>query len=338
MKWFPNKQRRFELAVQLIYFVKSWLHGRHLISKQDNTSKIQKGDILLFCTLRNEAIRIPFFLEYYRKLGIRHFLFVDNGSTDNFSDIVSNEDDISVWYTERSYKKSNFGMHWLNFLLRKYGSTHWCLTCDPDELLVYPYCDQRNLYELAEFLESEYRLSLFCLMLDMYPKVNISDAKYHEGQDPLEVAPYFDADLLDQRSSYSREVWIRGGVRQRVFFKKCPELSPALNKIPFIKWRWSYSYVSSMHCAVPFFLNEPHSRSHLSPTGTILHFKFLATMKEKVNEEMSRKQHFDDGIEYKSYQSHLSKNTNNLLFEKSEKFTGWNQLIELGLMNIGQWF
>ena len=32
--------------------------------------------------MRNEKIRLPFFLRYYRNLGVNHFLIVDNDSTD----------------------------------------------------------------------------------------------------------------------------------------------------------------------------------------------------------------------------------------------------------------
>ena len=49
---------------------------------QDNTGRIKPADILLVCTFRNEQIRLPYFLKYYRDLGVAHFLFIDNGSED----------------------------------------------------------------------------------------------------------------------------------------------------------------------------------------------------------------------------------------------------------------
>ncbi|MDP3959400.1 MAG: glycosyltransferase family 2 protein, partial [Pseudorhodobacter sp.] len=45
-------------------------------------SAIRPSDILLFSTLRNERVRLPYFLKYYREMGINHFLIVDNGSDD----------------------------------------------------------------------------------------------------------------------------------------------------------------------------------------------------------------------------------------------------------------
>ena len=49
---------------------------------QDNTGAIRPNDHLLVATMRNEQIRLPYFLEYYRNLGVDHFLFVDNASQD----------------------------------------------------------------------------------------------------------------------------------------------------------------------------------------------------------------------------------------------------------------
>ena len=100
-------------ATMAVFMSYSTVYGRELRVVQDNTESIGKGDIMLFCTLRNEAFRIPHFLEHYRGLGVQHFVFVDNGSEDDFQRIVQDDEDVSVWYTEKSYKKSSFGMHWL---------------------------------------------------------------------------------------------------------------------------------------------------------------------------------------------------------------------------------
>ena len=42
-----------------------------LRSVADNTGSIRTGDILLFSTFRNENVRLPYFLDYYRRLGVR---------------------------------------------------------------------------------------------------------------------------------------------------------------------------------------------------------------------------------------------------------------------------
>ena len=172
------KPRLAERRLMSLRLVQSYWHGLDLSCVQDNTASVKKGDVLLFTALRNEAVRLPFFFDYYRKLGVSHFFIVDNGSEDDFGALVEGRTDVSVWHTKKSYRRANFGMHWLNFLLRRYGCGHWCVTCDPDEFLVYPHCDTRNLNELGEFLESEGRRSLFSVMLDMYSDRPIHQSMY----------------------------------------------------------------------------------------------------------------------------------------------------------------
>ena len=339
MKRFPAlRQRLVDPGCMLLRFMQAIYHSRELKCVQKNTNGIGKSDILLFATLRNEAVRIPFFLKYYKQLGVRHFFFVDNGSDDGFQELVKDEPDVSVWYTKASYKDSNFGMHWLNHLLRRFGSEHWCVTCDPDEFLVYPYCNKRNLYELTAFLESENRRYLCCVMLDMYSDKPIEKTVYTENDNPFHVAPSFDQSGYVQKIGWLKDTFITGGVRRRVFFHDIPEQAPALNKTPLVKWRWSYSYFLSMHQLVPSWLNIYHAGNHNSPTGCVMHFKYFSMLKEKVKEELVRKEHWNDSFEYRKYDVHMTGENETLMYEKSTRYTDWQQLVALGFMNYGQWF
>ena len=68
---------------------------RQLRPVRDNTQWIGAGDVLCFVTLRNEMNRLPYFLEHYRALGVRHFLMVDNNSTDGSGDFLATQADVS---------------------------------------------------------------------------------------------------------------------------------------------------------------------------------------------------------------------------------------------------
>ena len=57
--------------------VRAWWKARELTAVQDGTGAMPAGPIL-FSTVRNEAVRLPYFLDYYRRLGIVHFLIVEN--------------------------------------------------------------------------------------------------------------------------------------------------------------------------------------------------------------------------------------------------------------------
>lgn len=87
---------------------------RELSPVADRTGQIRPDDILAFLTIRNERARLRYFLDYYRRLGVSHFFFVDNGSADGGREFLADEPDVSLWDTEESYRKSRFGTDWLN--------------------------------------------------------------------------------------------------------------------------------------------------------------------------------------------------------------------------------
>ena len=305
---------------------------------QDRTADITPSDILVFSTLRNELVRLPYFLEYYRKLGINHFLIVDNDSDDGSREYLEEQPDVSLWTTTASYKRARFGVDWLNWLQRKYAAGHWTLVVDPDEFFVYPFCDTRPIRALTDWLDASSIKSFGAMLLDMYPKGGINDTPYRMGQNPFEIASWFDAgNYLIEKNKRFGNLWIQGGPRTRVFFNDAPEKSPALNKVPLVKWDKRYTYVSSTHMLLPRGLNLVYDEwGGEKASGVLLHAKFLNTFAAKAQEELRRRQHFAGSMEYKAYAEGATDNPD-LWCKWSEKYINWRQLEILGLMSKGNW-
>ncbi|MEM9127983.1 MAG: glycosyltransferase family 2 protein, partial [Pseudomonadota bacterium] len=97
------------------WLIRAFRKRRELKAVVNRTHQIQADDILLVCTVWNEQPRLAYFLKYYRNLGIRHFLFIDNGSDDGTGAYLERQSDVSLWRTEASYKRSRFGMDWVNW-------------------------------------------------------------------------------------------------------------------------------------------------------------------------------------------------------------------------------
>lgn len=311
---------------------------RELSRVADRTDHIREDDILMFCTLRNEKVRLPYFLNYYREMGVNHFLFVDNDSTDGSLDYLAEQSDVSVWHTRASYKRSRFGVDWLNWLQLKYAHGHWALVLDPDEFLVYPFCDTRPLRALTDWLDASSIKSFSAMLLDMYPKGRLDENPYQSGQNPLEIANWFDSgNYTMSRNKRFGNLWIQGGPRARMFFGDKPEKAPALNKIPLVKWDRRYTYVSSTHMLLPRGLNQVYDEwGGEKASGVLLHTKFLDTFTAKAAEELSRGQHYAASVEYKAYAESM-KDDPELWCKWSEKYINWRQLEILGLMSKGNW-
>jgi hypothetical protein len=320
------------------WLIRAFRKRRELAKNVDRTHQIQGQDILLFCTQRNEMTRLPHFLAHYRDLGVAHFLFVDNGSTDGSLDYLTSQPDVSVWSSGESYKRARFGMDWMNWLLRSYGHGHWCLTVDPDELLVFPFCDTRPLRALTDWLDASSIRTFSAMLLDMYPKGPVDRHVLAPGQDPIKVARWFDPG--NYRISLNKlhgNLWIQGGPRERIFFQEQPHRAPALNKIPLVRWDRRYAYVSSTHNLLPRGLNHVFDAFGGEKTsGILLHPKFVGGLSGKATEELTRKQHFGGSKEYRAYAQGLAASAD-IWCEKSERFSGWRQLESLGLMSSGNW-
>lgn len=311
---------------------------RELRSMSDRTAQIRSSDLLAFSTLRNEHIRLPYFLDYYRNKGINHFLIVDNDSDDGSLEYLMEQPDVSVWHTRKSYKKSKFGVDWLNWLQFRYGHNHWCLVVDPDEFFIYPFCDTRPIRALTDWLDASSIKSFSAMLLDMYPRGPITEQPYQAGQDPMEIACWFDAGnyTMTKNPQYGN-LWIQGGPRSRVFFPDEPELAPALNKIPLVKWNRRYCYASSTHMLLPRGLNQVYDEwGGEKASGLLLHAKFLDTFTVKAEEELERNQHYSASVEYKAYAERL-RDAPELWCKWSEKYINWRQLEILGLMSKGNW-
>ena len=311
---------------------------RELASVVNRTGKIAPKDILVFSTLRNERVRLPYFLRYYRDMGVGHFLVVDNGSDDGSAEYLREQDDVSLWTSEKSYKRARFGVDWLNWLQRKYAHGHWALVVDPDEFLVYPFCDTRPLRALTDWLDASSIRSFGAMLLDMYPKGSINAQPYREGQDPFEIAAWFDSgNYTITKNKKFGNLWIQGGPRTRAFFPDNPERAPALNKIPLVKWDRSFTFVSSTHMLLPRGLNNVYDEwGGEKASGCLLHAKFLDTFGQKAAEELERRQHYAASHEYRAYDARLKEDPD-LWCKWSEKYINWRQLEILGLMSKGNW-
>jgi Glycosyl transferase family 2 len=318
--------------------MRAWGAGRDLVGVADRTAFIAQGQILLAATLRNEALRLPHFLEHYRKLGVDHFLLVDNASTDGTADLLRDQPDISLWSAPGSYRGARFGLDWTNAVLMRHAHGHWALTVDADELLVYPYWETRDLHALTHWLERTDKVAFGAMMLDLYPKGPLNAAPYQPGDDPTGILNWFDAGNYGVTVQTPMDnLWIQGGVRARSFLAETPRLAPTLNKVPLVKWHWRYAYVNSTHSLLPCRLNRVYATDGGEITsGLLLHTKLLPDVAERSAEELTRRQHFAKPDVYRAYHELITSNP--VVWTTASTALGsWRRLEALGLMSRGGW-
>ncbi|WP_298840653.1 glycosyltransferase family 2 protein [uncultured Roseobacter sp.] len=307
---------------------------RDLTPVADRTASVTQEQILLFSTVRNEMMRLPWFMKHYRALGVGHFIFVDNDSDDGTAEWLAGQPDTSVWATASGYRAARFGMDWLTSLQRRFAPGHWTLTVDADELLIYPGHDNCPLPDFVKRLERFNQKAMGAIMLDLYPKGRPDEHTYLPEQNPLDVLPWFDAwGYQVQRQARMGNLWLQGGPRARCFFADDPARAPTLNKIPLVRWDRAFVYVNSTHNALPAWLNETwKSHGGVAASGVLLHTKFLPGTAERAAQEKARREHFQQPEAFDAYYDALIRGTD--MWEPgSARYTCWRQMVDLGLMS-----
>jgi hypothetical protein len=317
------------------------------------------GEIRLFSKLRNESLRLPAFLRYYRQLGVQRFFLVDNASTDGSTEFLSTQEDVHVFRTEQSFRAARGGTDWLNLVLAQFGVGGWCVTVDIDELLSYPGVEATDLTRFTHYLDAHGYQALACQLLDMYPQGPLQDCAYRAGDDLVAAAPFFD------RAPYKRFTHdecpyflLYGGMRERVFFPESrgglgrklhvglyyrllpwvpvvrdwrwlqrygPVFPPCLTKVPLVKWDAETHYLNVNHFVSP--------RRVAPESGVLLHFKLFQDFHARAAQEVVRAEYYDGAIEFRRYAQTL-KSRGDVAFyhEGSERFESSEQLVSLGLM------
>jgi hypothetical protein len=331
-------------------------------------------EVRLYATIRNEITRLPYFLDYYRKLGVDRFLFVDNNSDDGTTDYLLQQHDCHVWHTTDSYRAAKYGVTWQNHILDMYGVGHWCVVVDADELLIYPSCETVNIRRFCDYLDQSGAEGLYTFMLDMYHGSDMAAAVCEPGKPFMDICPMFDRDYhfvsrsfldllkLPNRPPPFPETEVIGGPRGRLFYpeqntpRQWPRLKARLMgralkllaKVGLVS-EDHVPHMASILFKVPLvkwakgmvYFSSTHIMTPIKladVTGVLLHFKFFADFHDRAVIEAARGEHDGGGRQYRRYASIMDANAGkaSLRYEGSVEYKSSNDVMHNGLMHGSQ--
>lgn len=276
------------------------IKGRRYRELSDFDSPPEPGrDVICVITARNEASRIGDVMDHHANLGVRHFILIDNMSSDG-TVAIAREMGAKVIQTSESYRASRYGMAWVNDVLDRYCTGFWSLVIDADEMLVYPEMETLGLADFAARLESEGYEAMSTVLLDMYPEAPISRLGALPRGALRETYNLFDAgNLTFWPRLRSPLMGISGGVRDRLFrIGRFGKLAPiAHTKTPLVRWQRGMKYLTSTHDITP--VRTP-------PCYAVLeHYKYTPDFVLRAKREVLRREHWDGASEYSAYASVL---------------------------------
>jgi hypothetical protein len=120
----------------------------------------KKYTLSVACLFKNESHSLKEWIEHYLYHGAEHFYLIDDGSTDNYMDILQLYIDkkiVDLFKTEEEHYPGRQGMIYTNILKPIMHETEWLLICDMDEFVWSPKCI--NLYSLINELNKQWHYS-----------------------------------------------------------------------------------------------------------------------------------------------------------------------------------
>ena len=256
---------------------------------------LEENSIFLLAVVRDENILLEYFIEYYKKIGITHFIIIDNGSKDGSFEYLRNLDENIILLQTFDHYKEHFGTNWINYALKKYCLNKWCLVVDIDELI---YLDDINTL-INKMISNNSKACCF-LLLDMYS--NLCE-NYKKGKEFGNHSKYFDK--FSNYYNYNKEDktvngrWkthfflnrpICGGVRNRLIGVNCWIIKRSLfYNDPQTYVGWGYHTITGV--------SRVHPRLEY-----LLHYKFIKpNFKEFIQKRINNNQDWNNSSEYKQY-------------------------------------
>lgn len=290
-----------------------------LIYENNNGLTDSQRSVYLLCVFRDEELLLDYFINYYKALGVSHFIMVDNLSEDDGVDYLKHLKDINIkiYQAEGSYRDAEFGTGWINQLLEKHCKNQYCFTLDVDELFYLDKSRFTDLQQLIVAMESQNSNVVGVTLLDMYPKK--TNDSYQKGVNFLRHSTYFDdlnPDFYRTGFLHGSNVIRSGGVRERVL-----NTTVCLHKFPFFK----YDFQPLEVAAGIHMFQDKSEVLHLSEKirlfeypSVLLHFKFIKPdLGEFFKRRVMLNQDWDDSVEYKSYVNELSDESGITFFDEN---------------------
>jgi hypothetical protein len=312
---FRTKRRALQFGVRphLLRGRVKYLHG-----PQDIRYGID--ELLVTSVVRNGALYIKSFMEHHLSLGIEHFVFLDNGSTDSTVERLCTYPQATVLRTDAPYETYENTMK--RYLADRFSRGRWNLCVDIDELFDYPFSDRLSLADLLRYLNENRYTAVVAQMLDMFSDVPLAALESAADDRLKDKYPFYDLSAISkseyewsERSTPHIKMH-RGGIRRAVFGTDNGLTKAALVQMngrvrPFVEWHQATgAVVADVSCI-------------------LMHYPFVSSFREKVQDAVRTGRYgMTTTDEYIAYLKGLERSpTLALMLDTARRFTDLEQLI-----------
>ena len=254
---------------------------------------------IVLCTVRDGLPWLRSFLAHHRAMGFRHFVVLDNGSTDGTIEALEAEAGVTLLTSKAPYRA--YENTFKRYLCDRYGRDRWCLFVDIDEQFDFPLSDRRSLGEFVAYLEAHDYTAVVTQMLDLYSDRPLAECSIEQEPALGALFPLCDIESIrKERYPFAAIDPIAmhfGGVRKGLF-----GTDNGLTKISFFK------NVAGLE---PFHQWHHVKGGRIADVSAVLyHYPFIDSFAEKVAEAAASGRYgYGTTDEYVAYNRALSDGT-----------------------------
>jgi glycosyltransferase involved in cell wall biosynthesis len=282
-------------------------------------------ELVVLCLVRNGAYYTKSFIEHYLKLGVRHIIFLDNGSTDDTIAIAQQYPNVTILQTTCLYGKYENVMK--QYLVRRFSKNRWNLFADIDELFDYPASNSVSLSSLLTYLNENAYTAVVTQMLDLFSEHPLGEVKSSKEDSIRDLYTYYDISNLRQskyshgRPSNPNIKKIHGGIRKSLFRTE--------NNL-------SKASLTFLDRKIKLFVMGHHTRnSRLADFSCVLlHYPFIESFYEKVLDAVQHDRYqLSASDQYQKYWEGLQQNPNLCLKSTTARqLKDINELLDNGFL------
>jgi hypothetical protein len=282
-------------------------------------------DVIVISVMRNGEVWLEAFLAHHRRMGIRNFVILDNGSSDRSIEILSKQPDVTLLRTYAPYHAYENTMK--RYLARRYCRDRWCLCLDVDELFDFPRSATMPLSALIGYLNHKGFNAVITQMLDMFSDRPISEVRDDPAEGLQTQYPFYDLSNIAATNytfgqlSNPAIMMHHGGIRKTIF-----GTNNGLTKVSLFLMDTKLK---------PFVLWHHALNARLADISCVLlHFPFVNSFYAKVVEAVeSGRYGYLTTDEYTSYLNGLQKLPQlRLKLESAKKLATVDELLESGFL------
>jgi hypothetical protein len=284
-------------------------------------------EVLVICVVRNGAVHVRDFVEHHLRLGVRHLVLLDNGSTDDTVALAAEYDPVTVLQTDLPYR------HYENvlkrYLAQRFSSRRWNLCVDIDERFDYPFSGRIALRDFIAYLNARSSTVVLAQLLDLFAADIVDDRAGAPPRPLREAHPWYDLSGIE-KEDYAwgavpdpaiRMHW--GGIRRTLFGTRNGLTKAALVRVqPEVELFHDWHHVRNGRIA--------------DVTCVLLHYPFAGSFTAKVADAVTTGRYGPrTTVEYRAYHEGLRAPKRGLMRAPGvQRFTDVDTLAEQGFLIV----